>query len=56
MGDVLAWVACLRGWRRWRASIGSVGGWVACERGWLLLFLLLLLKYYPEKKKLNVYF
>ena len=33
MGDVLAWVACFRGWR---ASVGSVGGvdgvlaWVAC--------------------------
>ena len=40
VGDVLAWVAwvaCLRGWR---ASVG----------GMLLLFLLLLLKYYPKKK------
>ena len=33
---VLAWVACLRGWR---ASVGGVGGvlawmtWVACLRG-----------------------
>ena len=31
---VLAWVACLRGWR---ASVGGVGGvlaWVVCLRGW----------------------
>ena len=52
MGDVLAWVtwvACLLGWR---ASVGSVGG----VGDVLLLFLLLLLKYYPENKNLNVYF
>ena len=34
---VLAWVACLHGWR---ASMGGVGGvlvwvaWVVCLRGW----------------------
>ena len=46
MGDVLAcvaWGACLGGWR---AGVGVM----------LLLFLLLLLKYYPEKIFLNVYF
>ena len=49
---VLAWVACmacLRGWRGWCASVDGVGGM-------LFLLLLLLLKYYPEKKMLNLYF
>ena len=49
MGDVLAWVACLRGWRGWCVQRGW-GEWRATVDGMLLLLLLLLLKYYPEEK------
>ena len=35
-------MACLRGWRGWRASVGGI-----------LLLLLLLLKYYPEDESVE---
>ena len=31
---VLAWVACLRGWRASVRGVGGVLAWVTCQRGW----------------------
>ena len=63
MGDVLAWMTCCRGWHACVDDVLAWVTWVACLRRWragmggmLLLFLLLSLKYYPEKKNLNVSF